>query len=115
MIPGRSALLGWRRYPRPSRTALLGITKTPTLLVSSVLLDLQAAPPLSGPSLGVPERKVKSRLRPALTLEEEEEERGLIKDLKRHGQLTVAWDRHGSPVLRWTLTRYGLDKTLLSP
>jgi hypothetical protein len=23
----------------------------------------------------------------------EEEERGLIKDLKRHGQLAVAWDR----------------------
>ena len=30
--------------------------------------------------------------------EEEEEERGLTKDLKRHGQLAVAWDRHGSPV-----------------
>ena len=43
--------------------------------------------------------------------EEEEEERGLIKDLKRHCQLAVAWDRHGSPVPRWTLTRYGLDKT----
>jgi hypothetical protein len=41
----------------------------------------------------------------------EEEERGLIKDLKRHGQLAVAWDRHGSPVPRWTLSRYDLDKT----
>jgi len=41
--------------------------------------------------------------------EEEEEERDLIKDLKRHGRLAVAWDPHGSPVPRWTLTRYGLD------
>jgi hypothetical protein len=32
--------------------------------------------------------------------EEEEEERDLINDLKRHGRLTVAWDRHGSPVPR---------------
>jgi len=39
------------------------------------------------------------------------EERGLIKDLTRHGQLAVAWDRHGSPVPRWTLTHSGLDKT----
>jgi hypothetical protein len=37
--------------------------------------------------------------------EDEEEERGLIKDLKRQGQLAVAWERHGSPVPRWTLTR----------
>jgi hypothetical protein len=43
--------------------------------------------------------------------EEEEEERGLNKDLKRHGQLAVVWDRHGSQVPRRTLTRYGLDKT----
>ena len=35
----------------------------------------------------------------------------LIKDLKRYGRLAVAWDRHGSPVPRWTLTRYGLDNT----
>jgi len=35
-------------------------------------------------------------------MEEEEEERDLIKDLKRHGRLAVAWDRHGSPVTRWT-------------
>ena len=34
---------------------------------------------------------------------EEEEERDLIKDRKRHGRLAVAWDRHGSPVPRWTL------------
>jgi len=27
---------------------------------------------------------------------EEEEERSLIKDLKRYAQLAVAWDRHGS-------------------
>jgi len=33
---------------------------------------------------------------------EKEEERILIKDLKRHGRLAVAWDRHGSPVPRWT-------------
>ena len=37
--------------------------------------------------------------------EEEEEERGLINDLKRYGRLDVAWNRHGSPVPRWTLTR----------
>ena len=41
----------------------------------------------------------------------EEEERDSIKDLKRHGRLAVAWDQHGSPVPRWTLTRYGLDNT----
>ena len=41
----------------------------------------------------------------------EEEERYLIEDLKRHARLAVAGDRHGSPVPRWTLTRYGLDKT----
>jgi hypothetical protein len=42
---------------------------------------------------------------------EEEEERGLIKDLTRHGRLAVAWDRHGFPVPRWILTRYdGLDR-----
>ena len=45
------------------------------------------------------------------TWEEEVEEQALIKDLKRHARLAVAWDRHGSPVPRWTLTRYGLDKT----
>jgi len=33
-------------------------------------------------------------------MEEEEEERGLIKDLKRPG--SIAWDPHGSPVPRWT-------------
>jgi len=32
VIPGRPALLGWRGRPRPSRTAPLGMTKTPTLL-----------------------------------------------------------------------------------
>jgi len=31
------------------------MTKTPTLRVSADLLDLKAAPPLPGPSLGVPE------------------------------------------------------------
>jgi len=31
---------------------------------------------------------------------------GLIKVLERHGQLAVAWGRHGSPVPRWILTRY---------
>ena len=35
-------------------------------------------------------------------MEEEEEERGLIIDLKRHARLAVAWSRHGSPVPRWT-------------
>ena len=34
--------------------------------------------------------------------QEEEEERSLIKDLKRYAQLAVAWDRHGSLVPRWT-------------
>jgi hypothetical protein len=34
-----------------------------------------------------------------------------MKDLKRYALLAVAWDRHGSPVPRWTLTCYGLDKT----
>jgi hypothetical protein len=43
--------------------------------------------------------------------EEKEEERGLINDLKRHGRLAVAWDRHGSPVPKWTLTRYGPEDT----
>jgi len=43
--------------------------------------------------------------------EEEEEERDLIKDLKRYCRLAVAWNRHGSPVPRWTLTRYGPDDT----
>jgi len=37
--------------------------------------------------------------------------RGLINDLKRYGRLAVAWDRHGSPVPRWTLTSYGPDDT----
>jgi len=31
VIPGRPELLGWRGSPRPSRTAPLGMTKTPTL------------------------------------------------------------------------------------
>jgi len=35
----------------------------------------------------------------------------LIKGLKRHTRLAATWDRHGPPVPRWTLTRYGLDKT----
>jgi alpha-tubulin suppressor-like RCC1 family protein len=35
---------------------------------------------------------------------EEEEERDLINDLKRYGRLAVVWNRHGSPVPRWTLT-----------
>ena len=33
---------------------------------------------------------------------EEEEERSLIIDLKRHARPAVAWSRHGSPVPRWT-------------
>ena len=33
---------------------------------------------------------------------DDEEERSLIKDLKRYAQLAVAWDRHGSLVPRWT-------------
>ena len=40
---------------------------------------------------------------------EEEEERDLINGLKRYGRLAVAWNRHGSPVPTWTLTRYGPD------
>ena len=38
----------------------------------------------------------------AKSREEEEEERSLIVDLKRHTQLAVAWNRHGSLVPRWT-------------
>jgi len=37
--------------------------------------------------------------------------RSLIKDLKRHARLAVAWDRHRAPVPRRTSTRHGLDKT----
>jgi len=69
VIPGRPALLVWRGDSRPSRTAPLGMTKTPTLRVSADLLDLKAAHPLPGPSLGVPEREVESRLRTTLTLD----------------------------------------------
>jgi len=69
VIPGRAALLGWRRGGCPARTVPLGMTKTPTLWVSADLLDLKAVPPLPGPSLGVPGREVESRLRPALTLD----------------------------------------------
>jgi len=54
--PGRPALLVWRGDPRPSKTAPLGMTKTPTLRVSADLLDLNAGPPLPGPPLGVTER-----------------------------------------------------------
>ena len=42
--------------------------------------------------------------------EEEEEERDLIEDLKRHVRLAVVWDRHGSPVPRWTLTRVRITR-----
>ena len=42
---------------------------------------------------------------------EEEQQRSSIKDLKRHGRLAGALDRHGSSGPRWTLTRYGLDNT----
>jgi hypothetical protein len=69
VIPGRPALLGWMGEPLPSRTAPLGMTKTPTLRVSADFLDLKTTLPLPCPSLGVPEREVESRLRPALTLD----------------------------------------------
>ena len=69
MIPGRPTPLGWRGDPRPSGTAPLGMTKTPTLRSLLVCSILEAAPPLPGPALGVPEREVPSRLRPALTLD----------------------------------------------
>jgi len=36
------------------------------------------------------------------SMPEEEEERRIIKDLKMHAQLAVAWSRHGFPVPRWT-------------
>jgi len=45
------------------------MTKTPTLRSLLVCSILEAAPPLPGPALGVPEREVPSRLRPALTLD----------------------------------------------
>jgi hypothetical protein len=38
VIPGRPALLGWRGGGRPSKTAPLGMTKTPTLRVSAGML-----------------------------------------------------------------------------
>ena len=52
------------------------MTKTPTLRVSTGLLDLEAAPPLLGPSQGVPEREVPLRLRTALTLDKPRTGRG---------------------------------------
>ena len=69
MIPGRPALLGWRGRPRPSRTAPLGMTKTPTLQVSADMLVSQSRALPPGPPLWVTEREVPSRLRPALTLD----------------------------------------------
>ena len=69
MIPGRPALLGWRGRPRPSRTAPLGMTKTPTLRVSADMLVSQSRALSPGPPLWVTERDVPSRLRPALTLD----------------------------------------------
>jgi hypothetical protein len=39
-----------------------------------------------------------SRTAPLGMTKEEEEEKSLIKDLKRYAQLAVAWDRHGSLV-----------------
>jgi len=69
VIPGRPALLGWRGGGRSSRTAPLGMTKTPTLRVSADMLVSQSLASPPGPSLGVPEREVPSRLRPAITLD----------------------------------------------
>ena len=69
VIPGRPALLGWRGRPRPSRTAPLGMTKTPTLQVSADMLVSQSRALPPGPPLWVTEREVPSRLRPALTLD----------------------------------------------
>ena len=69
VIPGRPALLGWRGRPRPSRTAPLGMTKTPTLRVSADMLVSQSRALSPGPPLWVTEREVPSRLRPALTLD----------------------------------------------
>jgi len=42
--------------------------------------------------------KTPSSLNQHQSTQEEEEERGLINDLKRFGRLAVAWNRHGSPV-----------------
>jgi hypothetical protein len=65
----QASALGLEGGGCPSRTAPLGMTKTPTLRVSADMLVSQSrAPPPTGPSLGVPEREVPSRLRPALTL-----------------------------------------------
>ena len=74
-----------------------GLDKTPTLLILRCL--------------GVDPLRPKGKEVPAEEEEEEEEERDLINDLKRYGRLAVAWNRHGSPVPRWTLTRYGPDDT----
>merc|ERR1712127_940203 len=55
--PDRPAPLGWRGGPRPTRTAPLGMTKTPTLRDSADLLDLNAAiPPGRSPPVGYGER-----------------------------------------------------------
>jgi len=59
VISGRPALLGWRGRPRPSRTAPLGMTKTPTLQVSADMLVSQSrarSPPVGygkSPSLSL--------------------------------------------------------------
>jgi hypothetical protein len=79
VIPGRPALLDWRGRPRPSRTAPLGMTKTPTLRVSADMLvsESKQRPPPRSPPGGY---KV---------VVEEEEERSLIVDLKSHTQLAA--------------------------
>jgi len=45
---------------------------------------------------------------------EEQEERGLTKDLKKYARLAVTWDPHGSPVPRWRANAHeGFGKVLL--
>jgi len=52
-------------------------------------------------------------------VQEEEEERSLIKDLKRYARLAVAWDRHGSLVPRCPEMEYeqarGIGRAWSSP
>ena len=60
--------LGLEGRPRPTRTAPLGMTKTPTLRGSADLLDLNAAtPPGLSPPVGYGERGAIAPVAPAFT------------------------------------------------
>jgi len=76
--------------------AALSSRSSPSLLVALLLpsLSFLASAQLSNKRLSLSHRYPPRR--------EEEEERSLIEDVKRHTQLTVAWSRHGSLVPRRT-------------